>query len=393
MLIACTKACRARLSERDAKVTVRYDRQNRKRENAMENVTYVFCHGLNGSGQYDKQYAKRPYWGGKSGDVVAKLRSQGYAAYAASVAPQGSAWDRACELYAQIAGTLTDYGKAHSQEYHHERYGRNFMGQPLIPTWDEDTRLVLIGHSFGGVTVRLLSELLTNGSQAERDATPADELSPLFQGGMTNRIHAIVTIAAPSNGTTAYDMARDPSFDGAHIKVPFKSKVLDRLMKSKTKIKADDRDQRDWANFDMLIDGAQALNASISLLPHVYYLSLACDGTVAEADGQRDPDPSVMEPLFVRTSTLMGRYSGTTKAGIVVDDKWHANDGLVNTISARAPFGDPQKPLDRGNIEKGIWNVMPDLHCNHSYFQGGFLKKTDPFLFFQDLMRLLTSLS
>jgi len=35
-------------------------------------------------------------------------------AYAASVAPNGSAWDRACELYAQLSGTRVDYGKAHT---------------------------------------------------------------------------------------------------------------------------------------------------------------------------------------------------------------------------------------------------------------------------------------
>ena len=83
----------------------------------MSAVTYVFCHGLNGYGQYDKRYEKKPYWGRASGDVVSAFRSQGYSAFAASVAPQGSAWDRACELYAQIVGARTDYGAAHAREY------------------------------------------------------------------------------------------------------------------------------------------------------------------------------------------------------------------------------------------------------------------------------------
>ena len=358
----------------------------------MERVFYIFCHGLNGCGQYDEKYAKKPYWGGASGDVVAELREQGYEAYAASVAPQGSAWDRACELYAQLAGARTDYGLAHAEEYQHERFGRDFTGRPLISAWDEDTRLVLIGHSFGGATIRLLSELLANGSEAERAATAQDDLSPLFVGGMAERIKAIVTLAAPTNGTVAYDMVRDPNFDTKRIKVGLTYRLLDRLVKSRTRIRMDGRDQRDWASFDMLLDNAQALNARISTLPHVYYLSVACDATLAAEDGMRSPDLELVDPLFVRTSMLMGHYCGTTAAGCVVDDAWHANDGLVNTISARAPFGVSQKPLERDHIEKGVWNVMPDLHADHGYFQGGFVVKHDPRPFFQDLMDLLATL-
>lgn len=358
----------------------------------MEHVTYIFCHGLNGCGQYDEEYAKKPYWGGTSGDVVARLREKGYDAYAASVAPQGSAWDRACELYAQIAGTVTDYGVAHSQEFQHHRFGPDFTGRALIPSWNDDTHLILIGHSFGGATIRLFGELLANGSEDERASTPEEGLSPLFVGGMAERIHALVTLAAPSNGTTAYDMARDPSFSTKHIKIPFKYKLLDRIVKSRTKIKADGRDERDWASYDMLLDVAQALNARISMLPHVYYLSVACDATVSAGNGMRVPDPLLMEPLFFKSSTLMGRYSGTTEAGCVIDDEWHANDGLVNTVSARAPFNAPQRSLDRDNIEKGIWNVMPDIRSHHSFFQGGYFKKEDPYSFFEDLMELLSGL-
>jgi triacylglycerol lipase len=88
----------------------------------------------------------------------------------------------------------------------------------------------------------------------------------------------------------------------------------------------------------------------------------------------------------------MGCYHGTTKAGCVVDNSWYANDGLVNTLSARAPFGSPQKPLDRSNIERGVWNVMPDLQKDHGFFQGGFIKKQNPHAFFDELLELLQSL-
>ena len=76
----------------------------------------------------------------------------------------------------------------------------------------------------------------------------------------------------------------------------------------------------------------------------------------------------------------------------MVDDAWHANDGLVNTISARAPIGAPQKPFDRAHIEPGVWNVMPDMHVDHGFFQGGFMKRQDPHGFYRELMDVLEAL-
>lgn len=358
----------------------------------MSHLVYVFCHGLNGCGQYDKQYKKKPYWGGASGDVVAEWRNKGVEAYAASVAPQGSAWDRACELYAQIAGTTVDYGKAHSSEYRHSRTGRDFTGSALIPTWDADTRLVLIGHSFGGATIRLFAELLAHGSKEERAVTAPEDLSPLFAGGMAERVHAIVTLAAPTNGTSAYELSADPGFKPKQVKMPRRYKILDLMMKRATRIRMDDRDPRDWANFDMKPDNAQALNAKISTLPDVYYLSVPCDATVPVDGRVRTPDRQLVDPFLMRTSTLMGSYCGVTAGGCVMDEAWHANDGLVNTISARAPFGAPQQPFQKGNVQKGVWNVMEDLRVDHGFFSGDYMHKSDPHAYFLGLLDLLQSL-
>lgn len=96
----------------------------------------------------------------RGGNLIVWLNGKGYPAYAASVSPNGSAWDRACELYAQLAGTRVDYGAAHSREYRHDRYGEDYTGRALIPRFDADTKLVLIGHSFGGATVNLFTELM-----------------------------------------------------------------------------------------------------------------------------------------------------------------------------------------------------------------------------------------
>ena len=70
----------------------------------MSHLTYVFVHGLAGWGSYDERYRRMPYLGMRGGDLMAFLREKGFDCHAASVAPSGSAWDRACELYAQLAG-------------------------------------------------------------------------------------------------------------------------------------------------------------------------------------------------------------------------------------------------------------------------------------------------
>ena len=82
----------------------------------------------------------------------------------------------------------------------------------------------------------------------------------LFRGGMEDRIHSIVALAAPMNGTTAYDLFSDPAFDPASVKVPWWSRGLARAMSLGTKPKRDGRDARDYADFDMRIDNAMAMN-------------------------------------------------------------------------------------------------------------------------------------
>ncbi len=357
----------------------------------MSGLEYVFVHDLSGWGSYDEAYQKRTYWGMRGGDLMVSLRENGYNCYAASVAPAGSAWDRACELYAQLAGTKVDYGEAHSRACHHERFGRDFSGCPLIPSWQEDTRLVLLGHSFGGTTVRLFSELLANGDAEERQATTPEKLSPLFTGGMGSRIHAIVTLASPMNGSTAYDMSKDPNFDPESVKVPLWSRMLSRIMRKRIRAKAAGLDARDNANYDMYLDRAQEINERITTLPHVFYFSVPCSATKQHPDGTFLPVQGI-EPLLVARSRQIGAYTGRTAGGMIVDETWLENDGLVNTISAMAPSGAPSGPLDRENIKPGLWNVFPTVQGDHMWLQGGLLRKHDIRSFYLDLLTMISSL-
>ena len=357
----------------------------------MTHLQFIFCHGLSGWGEYDRKYQRRPYWGMQTGDLMAHLRKLGYDCRAASVAPHGSAWDRACELYAQLAGTRVDYGRRHAEEYGHPRYGTDYTGRPLIRQWNDDTRVVLLGHSFGGVTVRLLSQLLSEGDEAEREYTHPLDTSPLFMGGMGERVAAIVTLAAPSNGTVAYDMYFDPDFD-TNIRLPLKYAVLAKIMSLSTKDKKDSIDPRDRAGYDMEIDNAARLNERIRILPHAYYFSVACDSSVEQEDGTYLPDPAKTEGMFFRASTLMGKYKGKTREGTVIDESWRPNDGLVNVISARAPFNDPQTVFEKNHIEPGVWNVLPDYDGDHGSLQGGFTIVHDPRPFYEELLAVISGL-
>ena len=355
---------------------------------AVSGLRYIFVHGLSGWGSYDRVYRRMPYWGMRGGDLMPFLRAHGFDCCAASVAPTGSAWDRACELYAQLTGTRVDYGEAHSRRCRHARFGRDFSGCPLIPEWNADTRLVLLGHSFGGTTVRLFAELLANGDPEERRTASPGTLSPLFVGGAGERVHSVVTLASPMNGTTAYDMFRDPCFDPAGIRVPLRSRILARMMSRGTREKPDGRDESDNANADMHLDRAAAINARIATLPYIRYISVPCSFTDPQPDGTHRPRRGI-EPLFTARSTQIGAYAGRTEGGMEVDESWHENDGLVNTVSASVPAGAPWKPLDRENLEPGLWNVYPTVNGDHMWLQGGLLHRHDIRSFYLDLLTLI----
>ena len=158
-------------------------------------LKYVFIHGTAGWGSYDRQYEKMPYWGMRGGDLIGYLNEKGFDSYAASVSPFGSAWDRACELYAQLYGKKVDYGISHSNAYGHGRFGRDYTECSLIKDMTDDTKLVLIGHSFGGTTARMFAELMAHGDEKEWDAAKDGDLSPLFLGGMEHKIHSVVAVS------------------------------------------------------------------------------------------------------------------------------------------------------------------------------------------------------
>ena len=349
--------------------------------------TNVFVHGLGGWGAYDIYYDMFPYWGVRGGDLMKYLNARGFNCAAASVNEGASAWDRACELYAQLTGTRVDYGKEHSERCHHRRYGQSYVGRPLIKRFSATDKINLLGHSFGGATVLMFLQLMHAGSEAERAATPENELSDFFKGGKGDWVLAVVALAAPMNGTTAYsvrdEIREDPNATAEERAVVA---VLSQLSPLR-----DGRIEDDSAMYDMYIDNAMEMCEGFETLPDVYYFSLPCSKVVQNEDGTWSPKEDEMEPLFRAASKRIGSYTGVTPKGYVIDERWQKNDGLVNTISATAPFNAPKTDFDRtkDTPAPGVWNVMPDFDGDHMSLEGGLLVTTNIRPLYVDMLTML----
>ena len=372
----------------------------------------VFVHGLFGWGQRDKIFRIMPYWGMTTGSLPDYLATQGYETYAASVGPLSSAWDRACELYAQLVGARTDYGVKHAQDFGHERYGIDYEA-PLFDGWGTERAVNLVGHSFGGATTRLFLEILTNGCPEEVAAAKAAgvEPSPFFLGGKGGWVHSLTAIAAPHNGTTFIEANSDFTKLAANLTTAAAkalglsslkgvydfqldqfgirkddnetfSQALDRVLKS------DFLSHNDNAFLDLTIDRALEINDDIGIEPNVYYFSYAGNQTVSNAAGDSFSPSPAMWGLFHPGSAKMGRYYDRyTAGGFYINKRWLPNDGMVNTVSALYPtHSDSTCLTDDGargwknyngytdtTFRPGLWYVMPVQTLDHIQFIGGML--------------------
>ena len=372
----------------------------------------VFVHGLMGWGQRDKINRIMPYWGMTTGSLPDYLATQGYETYAASVGPISSAWDRACELYAQLVGTRTDYGVKHSQDFGHDRYGIDYE-QPLFDGWGTERAVNLVGHSFGGATTRLFLDILANGRPEEVAAAKAAgvEPSPFFLGGKGSWVHSLTAIAAPHNGTTFIETCGDFTMVAAELATSiskalglsaFKgvydfqldqfgirkddgetfSQALERVLHS------DFLSHNDNAFLDLTIDRALEINDDIGIEPNVYYFSYAGNQTVQDPVSGNYIPSARMWTLFYPGAINMGKYYDKyTAGGFYIDKSWRPNDGMVNTVSAFYPIHSDGTCLTRDgrqgwtnydgysniHFKPGIWYVMPVQSFDHIQFVGGML--------------------
>ncbi len=348
-------------------------------KNGATDYPYIFVHGMGGWGTADSYYSLSPYWGGgllpgSDNDMIRILNENGIEAYAPSVGPLSSAWDRACELYAQLAGTVVDYGEAHSKAHGHDRYGFSYEGKATMgEPWDLKEKINLVGHSFGGATVRLLASLLAFGDADEIAAT-GDETSPLFTGGH-DCIHSCITLSAPHNGSQVGNLLVDPQITMVAISavlnligMVFGNNFLVFSLQLGHHGLTPEQDEfraiinpcaiwnfyksNDNCGYDMTLRGAAELNEKIKLAPNTYYYSYTTENTWDISEFEL-PDKG-LSLIFYISSIMLASTKGKTVDGIKIEGDWALNDGIVPLASARYPSCDAETALSyEAELEKG----------------------------------------
>ena len=365
---------------------------------ASKQHPYVFVHGMMGWGEDKKFYKGLPYWGMVTGNYPRRMREKGYEVYTPTVSPLGSAWDRACELYANLTGTTVDYGVAHSKEKGHNRFGETFP-EAMLPDWTPERSIHLLGHSFGGPTMRMFVELLRNGSPEERAATPAGQLSPLFEGGHGDLVKSITTISGPFDGIT-FPHALPKTVDyGLTYGIPMVASIIGNVGSGRvydfqmsqwgiTAVKNGVRFARDMLNMkairnfvkakdnvfaDIHIPQAAEINKKLSVPAEQYLFSVTGNGTKKGKSGNQVKAP-IMIFAFAPFAYSLGKFPDQTIAGVKITEGWRMNDGIVPVESGRHPTTEPwcewvdvkDKP-----IQKGIWHALPTVPGDHGTVIGG----------------------
>ena len=362
------------------------------------NHPFVFVHGMMGWGEDKKFYKGLPYWGMVTGNYPRRMREKGYEVYTPSVSPLGSAWDRACELYANLTGSTVDYGVAHSKEKGHNRFGETFP-EAMLPDWTPERSIHLLGHSFGGPTMRMFVELLRNGSPEERAATPAGQLSPLFEGGHGDLVKSITSISGPFDGIT-FPHALPRLVDGGlTYGIPMMASIIGNVGSGRvydfqmsqwgiTAVKEGVRFARDMLNMkairhfakakdnvfaDIHIPQAAELNKKLSVPAEQYLFAVTGNGTKKGKNGNWVKAP-IMIFAFAPFAYSLGKFPDQTIAGVKITEGWRQNDGIVPVESGRHPTTEPWcewEDVKDKPIQKGIWHALPTVPGDHGTVIGG----------------------
>ena len=359
------------------------------------NYPFVFVHGFQGWGEDVKGYQGLPYWGLLNGDALKAYREAGFTCVAPTLDPVGSVWDRACELYAKLKGTRVDYGEAHSASCGHDRYGEDYTGRGMLEAWDDTHKINLLGHSLGGPTCTMLTSVLANGAEAEIEATKDGSISEYFTGGKAGWVHSVTGLASVYNGTSLFVNEQAVHDTAAYLKTRLNEKtlpgpagtaILSRMIDGISAVLEDmtsgEIADTDTAIYDMQPDNTLELNKSIKTVASVYYLSVIQDATMpSKIDGHLIADPSVSDPLLLAFVPIIARTSMITPGGLEMGEAWAANDGCANTISQKAPFGEPMTELTEepspalgATLQPGVYNVLPVFRATHVAITGDVLK-------------------
>ena len=370
------------------------------------NYPCVFIHGLMGFGESDPIEKYFTYFGFLNTTFFQHLDERGIENYHPNVGPLNSAWDRVCILWAYLFGGRVDYGKVHSEKYGHARYGKEYPGvlKDLGQT-EAHKKINLLGHSFGGPTVKTAAWLFAYGSEEERQGTPPEELSPLFAGGHGDLIHTATTLSGVNNGTALaslwcnkpfsvvnylamglvtlvgstpftkmYDfgcsqwgiMPYREDISGWHFENPFKHIAAFRAF---------DRNKTfDNINHEMQIEVIQeAINPSLEYPENIYYFAQRASGMKPGKNGKTVPDKGAMSLLCFLPGQLTCRafVPKLKKYGCGTDPNWRACDGFVNIVGQSAPLNAKYEEADYNtDFKPGIWYNMPIERGDHIFWNG-----------------------
>ena len=381
----------------------------KKEESSVEfknNYPCVFIHGLMGYGEQDFMDVVFPNFGLFNHTFFKHLKERGIETYNPSLGPMNSAWDRACILWAYLFGGRVDYGKVHSEKYGHARYGKEYPGvlKDLGQT-EAHKKMNLIGHSFGGPTVKTVAWLFAFGSEEEREGTPAEELSPLFAGGHADLLHTVTTLSGVNNGTALASFFGNKGMSVANYaymalatfvgdtyftkfidyatsqwgNMPFAENVHVAHIRNPLKYldasRAFDRNKTfDSINHEMQIEVIQeVINPSLQYPKNVYFFAHRADGTKPGRNGNPVPSKSDM----ILPCWLVGQLTGRAmlkrleKYGVRTDPNWRRNDGLVNLVGQSAPLNATYEEADYDtDFKPGIWYNMPPERGDHALWVG-----------------------
>ena len=395
------------------------------------NYPTVMIHGLASWGAGDELDKIFHYWGFSiTRDLISYLRRKGYEVYNPSTGPFNSAWDRSCEMYAQIMGGTVDYGKVHSEKYGHARYGRTYE-KGLIEDWGkggDHQKINILGHSFGGPTVIAFANLMAEGCQEEIDGTPADELSPLFKGGNGDLLHTVTTLSGVNNGTTFASWLRsfgvkliagttlfftsiindtrftslfDVRTDTWGLQVdPAKRKVNEfkdpfSLLK---KMKVYNDNKFDNIGYEMQIRYCMERNEHAAVNPNTYYFArTSCVSEKVKKGKHLVTDEQNTNVLCRTISHITGTSITKRDAKLYgVNETWHPNDGFVNTVAMRGPMSLPSEDWDETQplteVKSGIWYNFAPEYRDHISWMGLNIEKADYFKYFEDMLNMFAEL-
>lgn len=390
-------------------------------KNYQNNYPVVLIHGLMGWGENDGITKTKifPYWGR---NLVPHLESLGYEVHAPSLGPFAGAWDRACELWAYLFGGTVDYGKAHSESHHHKRYGRTYEHGAIedLGKTDQHRKIQLLGHSFGGPTVKMFTELMTNGSKEEQEATNEETLSPLFKGGHGELIHTVTTLTGVNNGTTLANIV-EPKYGPIVRGILVMSMLAENSPVEKMfdfgnqqfglgeypenihsiginppketleGIKAYSGNHEDNIAYEMTIEMCQAANEKQGVNPHIYYFAQRTNGTVPSNGSKGYPavKPKYMGAVCRGPGEAMCRVKPNNVTAVEWTEDWWPNDGYVNVIGQSAPLNQPSEEADfNTDFKPGLWYNMPVVNGDHVFWNGMSGHKKDYYEIFEKMLDL-----